>query len=293
MSPADRIEALPIWRGRPRWAPLKGGLSNESFTVEDDAGKYVVRFGRDFPFHHVFRDRELAVARAAHAAGFAPEIVHSEPGLMVSCFIEGRTYGPEDVRANIRRIAPLVRRFHEEMPAQIGGPAFLFWVFHVIRDYARTLTEGSSRMQDRLPEFLALSAEAERAQIPMPIVFGHHDFLPANFIDDDQRIWLIDFEYAGFGTAMFDLAGIASNAGMGEAEAEALVTGYLGRPPDDAFRRSHAAMQVASLLREAMWSMVSELYLDAPGVDYFAYTQANLDALQAALAAYRDRFGKD
>ncbi len=52
-------------------------------------------------------------------------------------------------------------------------------------------------------------------------------------------------------------------------------------------------MQVASLLREAMWSIVSELHLDAPGVDYVAYTQSNLDALDAALAAYRERFGKD
>ena len=36
-------------------------------------------------------------------------------------------------------------------------------------------------------------------------------------------------------------------------------------------------MQCASLLREAMWSMVSELHLDAPGVDYVAYTEENLE----------------
>jgi thiamine kinase-like enzyme len=34
------------------------------------------------------------------------------------------------------------------------------------------------------------------------------------FIDDGERLWLIDFEYAGFNTAMFDLAGAASNAGF-------------------------------------------------------------------------------
>ena len=52
--------------------------------------------------------------------------------------------------------------------------------------------------------------------------------------------------------------------------------------PDEAIRRSHAAMQCASLLREAMWSMVSELYLDAPGIDYVAYTEENLVRLDAA-----------
>lgn len=289
----DRIMAIPIWRGGIAVAPLQGGLSNESFTITDSTGRYVVRFGRDFPFHHVFRDREVMAARAAHAAGFAPEVVHAGPGVMVSRFIEGKTYAAEDVRANIPRIAAIVRRFHQEMPAQVSGPGFIFWVFHVIRDYARTLTAGGSRMVPRLPEFLALAAEMERAQAPMPIVYGHHDFLPANFIDDGQRLWLIDFEYAGFGTAMFDLAGIASNAGFDAADAEQLLEEYFGDVPGDELMRSHAAMQCASLLREAMWSMVSELHLDAPGVDYVAYTRENLDALGGAIASYRARFGKD
>ncbi len=288
-----RIAGLRIWKGEPEWVPLKGGLSNESFTVTDRTGKYVVRFGQDFPFHHVFRDRELMAARAAQAAGFAPEIVHAEPGVMVSRFIEGRTFGPDDVHANIARIAALIRRFHAEMPNYVSGPGFIFWVFHVIRDYARNLKAGGSRMAPLLPGFLALAAEMERVQLPLPIVYGHHDLLPANFIDDGKRLWLIDYEYAGFGTAMFDLAGIASNAGFDGANAAALLEEYLGEAPGEPLIRSHAAMQCASLLREAMWSMVSELHLDAPGVDYVAYTQQNLDALERSVAAYRARFGKD
>jgi len=290
-TPEDRIRALPLWRGSIEIAPLKGGLSNESFTVADAGARYVVRFGRDFPFHHVFRDREVMTARAAHAAGFAPQVVHAAPGVMVSRFIEGRTYGAEDVRADIPRIAALMRRFHTEMPAHVSGPGFIFWVFHVIRDYARTLRAGGSRMTPHLPGYLDLAAEMERAQAPMPIVYGHHDLLPANFIDDGDRLWLIDFEYAGFGTPMFDLAGVSSMAGFDAAEAEALLEAYFGAVPGDALMRSHAAMQCAALLREAMWSMVSELHLDAPGVDYVAYTRENLEALEPAVAGYRSRFG--
>src|SRR3982750_2635273 len=74
-----RIAALPIWTGAVTLAPLHGGISNLSFAVTDNAGKYVVRIPRDFPFHHVFRDREVMSARAAHAAGFAPEVIHAEP----------------------------------------------------------------------------------------------------------------------------------------------------------------------------------------------------------------------
>ncbi|KNY15616.1 MULTISPECIES: phosphotransferase [unclassified Shinella] len=288
----DRIRALPCWEGRIEIAPLKGGISNESYLVSDAVGRHVVRFGRDYPFHHVFRERELMTARAAHAAGFGPEVRYAEPGVMVSAFLGAKTFSAEDVAAGRRRVADLLRRFHGEMPQEVSGAAFLFWPFHVVRDYARTLREGGSRMKPHLPGYLALAAELEAAQAPLPIVFAHNDLLPANILDDGDRLWLIDFEYAGFSTAMFDLAGATSNAGLSPDEAEDFLDAYFAGAPDPAILRSHAAMQCASLLREAMWSMVSELHLQAPGADYVGYTAENLDRLDRALDHYRTKYGK-
>lgn len=288
----DRIRALPLWKGGLSIEPLRGGISNESYLVTDGAGRHVVRFGRDFPFHHVSREREIMTARAAHAAGFAPEVQYAEPGVMVTAFLGAKTYGAEDVRADRERIALLLRRFHTEMPRHISGAGFMFWVFHVIRDYARTLEAGGSRMASELPGYLALAEELEQAQTALPVIFGHNDLLPANILDDGSRLWLIDFEYAGFSTAMFDLAGAASNAGMTGDESGEFLSAYFGGQPSAELLRSHAAMQCASLLREAMWSMVSELHLAAPGVDYVAYTQENLTRLTEALDAYRLAYGK-
>jgi thiamine kinase-like enzyme len=288
----QRIADLPIWSGPVSPEPLSGGLSNESYTVEDRGRKLVVRLGKDYPFHHVERARELMSARAAVEAGFAPEVIYDEPGLVVTAFVEGATYGEEEVRANQERIADLMRRFHQTMPRHVSGAGFIFWVFHVIRDYARTLDRGGSRFSQDLEGFVGLAEELEAVQEPLPIVFGHHDLLPANFLDDGKRLWLIDYEYAGFGTAMFDLAGLASNAGFDAARDEALLERYFGARPGGALLRSHAAMKCASLLREAMWSMVSELYLEAPGVDYEAYTRENLDRLTNALDRYHSTFGK-
>jgi len=295
MSASDtetRLRALPLWQGEIAWEPLEGGLSNESFLVTDRSRKHVVRFGRDFPFHHVSRAHEAMVAQAAHAAGLGPELLYRAPGVMVFQFVEAKTYAPADVQANIPRVAEIVRSFHRRMPQEVSGPAQLFWVFHVVRDYARTLVAGDSRMSGRLPEFLALNAEFEAVQPPLPIVFGHHDLLPANFLDDGTRLWLIDFEYAGFSTPLFDLAGVASHGLFDQAQSDHLLELYFGRPPDAALRRAQAAMQCASLLREAMWSMVSEIHLDTPGIDYPAYTQQNLDLLDQSLERYRTVYGK-
>jgi thiamine kinase-like enzyme len=267
-----------------------GGISNLSFTATDDDGKYVVRITRDFPFHHVFRDREVMCARAAFEAGFAPEVIHAEPGLMVSQFIDGKVLTTADVQADIPRIADLVYRFHRDMPAGMSGPGFMFWVFHVNRDYCRQLRADGH--EGPLAAWLAVNDELEAAQMPMPIVVGHHDLLPANLIDDGKRLWLIDYEYAGFDTGMFDLANLSSNNNFSDEQAAALLDAYFGRAPDEHVLKSHAAMACASLLREALWSLVSIGRLDRPGVDYGAYAHENFQKLEAALETYRGRFGK-
>jgi thiamine kinase-like enzyme len=287
-----RITALPCWQGTPLSEPLSGGLSNEIWKVTDAAGAHVVRFGTDYPFHHVSRDREAMTTRAAYAAGFAPAVEYTAPGVMVTQFVTARTWDASDVRGNVVRVADLLLRFHTTMGKRVSGTAYLFWVFHVVRDYGRTLIAGNSPLAPDLPRLLTLNAALEATQPPLPIIFGHNDMLPANLLDDGHRLWLIDYEYAGFSTALFDLAGAASNAQMDDVAAAALLTAYFGHPPDSTLQRAFDAMQVASLLREAMWAMVSALHLAAPGVDYPAYAAENLTRLEAALDRYQTRHGK-
>lgn len=286
------IQRLPLWQGPLAIKPLKGGISNESWLVSDDFKTYVVRFGEDFPFHHVNRAHEAMVARAAHAAGFAPELVHFEQGMMVSQFLNAQTFDAALVRENLEEIAKLVQGFHQTMPQHVSGPAPIFGVFHVIRDYVRTLNTGNSRHMSVLTTFLDQAKALESVQVPLPIVYGHNDLLPANLLKADNRLWLIDFEYAGFSTAMFDLAGLSSNARFDDKQSEELLALYFGAKPDAALIQSLAAMQCASLLREALWSMVSELYLAAPGVDYAAYTQDQLSSYCAKLDLYQSKYGK-
>ena len=281
-----RIAALPCWDGTIAVTRLSGGLSNEIWKVTDDTGAHVVRFGADYPFHHVDRAREAMTARAAAEAGFAPAVEYTAPGVMVTAFVTAHTWGAADLCADPERVGALLHRFHTEMPARIAGAAFLFWPFHVIRDYLRQLGP------DAPPGHAALNAALEATQPPLPLVFGHNDLLPANFLDDGKRLWLIDYEYAGFGTCLFDLAGAASNAGMDEPQALALLTAYLGHAPDAAFLRAFDAMQVASLLRETLWANISARHLSAPGVNYAAYAAENAEKLALSQEFYSSRHGK-
>lgn len=287
-----RITALPCWRGKVKLEPLHGGLSNTAFVVDDGRDRYVARCGGDIPVHHVFRDRERAASVAAHAAGLSPELIYAAPGVMVFRHIDGRTLAESGIRANIARIVPLLATCHREVGRHLAGPANMFWVFHVLRDYARTLRATRGGRDGELARYVALADALEAQQIPLPIVFGHHDLLPGNFLDDGERLWLIDWEYGGFGTAMFDLANLATNGSFSPADDRLLLEAYFRQTVSDEIWRSFAAMKVASALREAVWAMVSAVHLAVPGADYPAHVADYLARTDAALARYVETHGK-
>ena len=286
-SSAARVAALAIWFGRVDPQPLAGGITNQNFTVEDHGRRYVVRVGSDILVHGVVRANELAASHAAHLAGLGPRVVHAEPGILVLDFIEGRTFTPEDVRngANRERLVDMIRRCHRDIPRHLRGPAAMFWVFHVVRDYAHTLREGNSRHAPLLHDLLARADRLEAAVGPIEVVFGHNDLLAANFMDDGNRLWLLDWEYAGFNSPLFDLGGLASNSELSPEQYEQVLSLYFDKYVDDQLRRRAAAMTAASLLRETMWSMVSEIH-STVDFDYAAYTAENLRRFEAAYSAF-------
>ncbi|MCC6920968.1 MAG: phosphotransferase family protein [Alphaproteobacteria bacterium] len=290
MTPEQRAAQLSCWHGRrvtPE--PLTGGITNTNFVVRDRGEAFVVRIGGDIPVHGILRRNELAASQAAFAAGVSPEVVHVEPGALVMRFVAGRTLRAEDVRddAMLPRLVDLVAQAHREIPKHLRGAPAMFWVFHVVRDYAHTLAAGRSSHAARLPHLLAAAEALERAVGPVEIVFGHNDLLAANFIDDGARIWLIDWDYAGFNSPLFDLGGLASNSEVSAAQRERILAQYFGRPVTDELRRRAAAMMAAALLREAMWSMVSEIH-SALDFDYAAYTADYLSRFNAAYAAFEE-----
>ena len=283
----DLVRQLALWEGPVEPQPVSGGITNANFVVESGGRRYFVRAGDDIPVHGIMRFNELAASRAAHGAGLSPAVIHHEPGVLVLEYIEGRTYAEEDVRdaGNLERILPLVRTCHREVPKHLRGPALIFWVFHVARDYAATLEAGGSRMTGRLPGLLDIAERLEEAVGPVDIVFGHNDLLAANFIDDGERLWLIDFDYAGFNSPLFDLGGLASNNGLDEAQERWLLETYFERKLDEQLWVAYCAMKCASLLRESMWSMVSEIH-STLDFDYRAYTEENLTRFERAVQEF-------
>ncbi|NNM56068.1 phosphotransferase [Acidocella sp.] len=280
------VKALPVWTGEIKIWPLTGGITNRNFGVEQDDGRrFAVRLGKDIPEHGVMRFNEQAAARAAARAGLSPEIYYTAPGVMVSRLLAGRTLSPEEIRApaNLPRVAALIKQCHTGLGPYLQGPILAFWVFHINRSYGAALRGNRSSLDGQLERLLGLNDMLERRMGLVEVVFSHNDLLAGNIFDDGARLWLLDWDYAGFNSSLFDLANLASNNGFGPQHDAALLEAYFGRPPGAAVWDGFRVSQCASLLRETLWSAVSEI-TSKLDFDYAAYTAENLARFEGALA---------
>ncbi len=286
-DPIEKVRSLSLWKNLAECKPLTGGITNQNFLVCDDTGQYVVRLGDDIIEHQVMRFNELAASNAAHQAGISPKVIHNEPGILVIDFSPSRPLSAEDVRNPdyLTKIIPLIKTCHEKIPQFLRGASLIFWVFQVVRDYGWTLRDGNSAYIAMLPKLLDAATLLEKASGPYDLVYSHNDLLSANILDDGKRLWLIDWDYAGFNSPLFDLGGLASNNEFNEPQEKWLLETYFEKPLNDELWQRYQAMKCASLLRETMWSMVSEIHSKLD-FDFASYTAENLQKFEKSFEEF-------
>ncbi len=108
----------------------------------------------------------------------------------------------------------------------------------------------------------------------------HNDLLAANFIRG-ERLWIVDWEYAGMGDPAFDLANFAVNNGLDELGDRTLLDAYGG---GDA--RIHLLMRYMSDFREAMWGVVQQAISNLD-FDFAGYASEHFDRLERTAAEPR------
>ncbi len=271
----NKIKSLPIWKNLENIEPLEGGITNLNFLISDSGSKSVVRLGSDIPEHLVYRSNEIIVSEAAYQIGVSPKLIYNEPGVLVLEFIESKTLEPKTVRENLNKIVPIIRKIHDEIPNKLSGQPQIFWVFYVIKYYSNYLLNNNSSHTSLIPSLLKKAEKLEKLSSPREIVFGHNDLLAANFLDDGSKIWVVDWEYGGFNDPLFDIGGLSSNNDLDENLENEVLEMYFKEKPSKDLIIKYNAMKTASLLRETMWSMVSEITSKIE-FNYAEYTSDNL-----------------
>ena len=283
----DLVSRLSCFQNPTDIIPINGGITNVNVCVTNNNKKYVVRIGQDIPEHGVMRWNELALSKAAQSLGVSPAVVHYEPGILVLEFIDSQTFEEADVRKskNLMRITSLVAKTHREIGQYLNTPILTFWPFQVNQSYMSRLESDGSPNMSKLADLKRQLELLQDATGQVDLVIGHNDLLAANILDDGDQLWLIDWEYGGFNTPLFDLAGLAGNNGLSILQEQQMLEQYFDRSWE-IYWLPYQAMKCISLMRETLWSMVSEIYSEIE-FDYGAYTSENLSRLNSAILEFQ------
>jgi thiamine kinase-like enzyme len=273
---AQRIRSLPLWSGPILLQRLDGGITNRNYLVQDANERFVARIGEELLGLGIDRRNELQCHRAAESLGVAPPLAYGENGVLVSRYIPSRTLDAAGAREPglAPRVAQVLRQLHGGWDGLLGDLLF-FSPFQASRTYVATSRRLGAELPADIDQMLEATRQLSRTIAPYVPTLCHNDMLPANVLDDGQRIWIVDWEYAGMGHPLFDLAGFSVNCGYSDDQDVELLESYYGEfRPRDLYELR--VLKAASLLRDALWGVVQTVASDLE-FDYREYARIHFE----------------
>lgn len=259
-SPGEVIASLPEAGKVVGTERIKHGLTNESWLVTTDHDMFVVRISNASEQSlQINRASEALILGAVAEAGIGPEVLLCDPArrLLVTRYL-GATWAEEDAMYgdNIARVATTLRRLHALAP-----PPGLHSVdlLAVIDGYLKTLDENSVYTSGTTRVMRARAREiAEMLQRDSISRLCHNDVHALNIVDTRNGLRLIDWEYAGLGERMFDLASICVYHNYGKNQREHLLLAYTAVSDRIGTHRLELACWLFEYVRD-LWEAVRAL----------------------------------
>jgi thiamine kinase-like enzyme len=260
----DLLNLVPRLQVRDKVKNLSGGLTNINLQVSTPTGEYVARISSNSSsLLSIDRNAEFENSKIAAQVGVGAPVYDYLPdfGLLVIGYIPGRTYTSSDVAANLTRVAQSVKKLHSAKPFVRD-----FDMFEIQKGYLNIVTERGFRLPDQYLNYAqhldkmkqALSVLAE------PKVPCNNDLLAANFIDDGEKIWLIDYEYSGNNDACFELGNIYSESSLSYEQLIELVDAYYGKHRADKVARAW----LYALLARYGWTLWASIQASVSEIEF-------------------------
>ncbi len=250
----EALTKIPDWKDKNvSITPLSGGLTNSNFKVDVNGSPYFVRVpGASTELLAVNRENEYYNSNAAHEAGVGPKVLYYLPEhcVMVLEFLNGQTMSKETLNqpGMPTRMAQTIKKLH-------AGPRFLtdFNMFRLTEYYLQICSEQDIKIPDGYLERLPTIATIEQAMSvhPLTTVPCNNDLLAENYIDDGNRLWLIDYEYSGNNDPTFELGNTCQEMQFNHAQIAEVCAAYFG----DATVDKIARMKLNMIMSDVGWGL--------------------------------------
>lgn len=258
------LDQVPCLRDRISVTELSGGLTNRNLLVQGAEKKYVARISSNSSsLLSIDRESEYQNSLLAAQIGIAPEVHCYLPGqgVLVIKYLNGRTFSAQDVSENLPRIAKSCRVLHSAKPFVRD-----FNMFDIQKSYLGIVQERGFRLPDN---YLTYAPQIDQMFEAMKIldegtVPCNNDLLPGNFIDDGEKIWIIDYEYSGNNDACFELGNIWAESFLELDALEELVDAYYGANRPEKVARAW----LQALLGKYGWTLWASIQSSVSDLDF-------------------------
>jgi thiamine kinase-like enzyme len=247
-----------------------GGLTNRVYRLGDT----VLRIPGAGTEEYINRANEAVSAVVAARAGVSPEVLHADAtsGLMVTKRVPNAiTMTPEKFKHRLGSPARAGLALHK-LHTSGGQFPFRFELFAMIDDYLKVLGSKTVTLPDGYQDIVreAETVRTALAKNPAPLVPCHCDPLCENFLDDGQRMWIVDWEYCGMNDPMWDLGDLSVEGNFtSEQDLEMLYAYFNAEPPQQDYARMTIYKAMCDLLW-TLWGLIQHANQN-PADDFWAY----------------------
>ena len=258
------LDQVPLVKNRTSVTELSGGLTNRNLAIESDGTKYVARISSNSSdLLNINREDEYKNTILAAEVGIGATVHDYLPGqgLLLISYINGKTFGAQDIANNLPRVAKSVRTLHSAKPFVSD-----FNMFTLQKRYLDIVQSNNFIYPDKYLDYEGHIADLKKALsvLPSEIVPCNNDLLPGNFIDDGDKIWLIDYEYSGNNDACFELGNIWAEAFLEYDALVELIDSYYGAHRPEKIARAW----LQSLMAKYGWTLWAAIQASISDIDF-------------------------
>jgi thiamine kinase-like enzyme len=261
------LEKIPVLAGKPRQLDeLSGGLTNVNIKVTTPDATYVARCtDTSNNLLGIDREQEFHNTKAAAQAGVGAPVIDYRPdlGILLIGYLDGVTLTNDDFKRPgvVVKVAEGCRKLH-------AGPRFRgeFNMFERQPDYLKTVQDKGFRVPDDYLDHAGKFKDIEQVlsltdQTTVPC---NNDLLAGNFVEDGDKVWLIDYEYSGNNDPCFELGNVWSECQLTTDQLDELVTTYYGKR----LRHKIARARLQGIVSKYGWTLWGAIQSASSPLDF-------------------------
>lgn len=208
---------------------LDGGVTNNSYLIETDNGKYILRISGYGTSKYIDRDSEKYNLSIVAKLGISPKIFYIDSEIILMEYIDTNNY---KLNKNIIYNSNMLTNVINVLYVLHSSKMQFYKEFNILKLiylYKKTIDEMNKDLPLELKkiEFLLqdklniLMSKYDKELVPC-----HIDPKFDNFLVSDNKIYLIDWEYSNMADVYFELANFSLTNNLNEDEEKIILETY-------------------------------------------------------------------